>query len=88
VKKFSDGKNYIVDVETNKPLVPFTKEDINIGAQVDVKGKRGALTGEVPVPGPIPKKSPIYEIKGKRYTEQELLGMGYTRDQIAPYIKK
>ena len=73
VKKFSDGKNYIVDVQTNKPLVPFTREDINIGAQVDVKGKRGALTGQVPVPGAIPKKSPIYEIKGKRYTEQELL---------------
>jgi hypothetical protein len=88
VKKFSDGKNYIVDVQTNEPLVPFTKEDINIGAQVDVKGKRGALTGEVPVPAAAPKKGNIYEIKGKRYTEQELLGMGYTRDQIAPYIKK
>lgn len=88
VKKFSDGKNYIVDVQTNEPLVPFTKEDINIGAQVDVKGKRSALTGQVPVPAAVPKKSSIYEIKGKRYTEQELLGMGYTRDQIAPYIKK
>jgi hypothetical protein len=88
VKKFPDGKNYIVDVQTNEPLVPFTKEDINIGAQVDVKGKRGALTGEVPVPAAAPKKGNIYEIKGKRYTEQELLGMGYTRDQIAPYIKK
>lgn len=87
VKKFSDGKNYIVDAETNKPLVPFTKEDINIGAQVDVKGKRGALTGEVPVPGAIPKKSSIYEIKGKRYTEQELLGMGYSLKDIAPYKK-
>lgn len=31
VKKFPDGKNYIVDVETNEPLVPFTKEDIKIG---------------------------------------------------------
>lgn len=88
VKKFPDGKNYIVDVETNEPLVPFTKEDINIGAQVDVKGKRAALTGRVPVPGAIPKKSSIYEIKGKRYSEQDLLKMGYTKEQIAPYLKK
>jgi hypothetical protein len=57
VKKFSDGKNYIVDVNTNKPLVPFTEEDINVGVQVDVKGKRGALTGQVPIPQiPQPRK--------------------------------
>lgn len=88
VKKFPDGKNYIVDVETNEPLVPFTEEDVNIGAQVDVKGKRATLTGRVPVPGAIPKKSSIYEIKGKRYSEQDLLKMGYTKEQIAPYLKK
>ena len=56
VKKFSDGKNYIVDFRTNEPLVPFTKEDINIGVQVDVKGRRGALTGQVPVPQALTKE--------------------------------
>ena len=56
VKKFSDGKNYIVDFDTNEPLVPFTKEDINIGVQVDVKGRRGALTGQVPVPQALTKE--------------------------------
>lgn len=72
VKKFSDGKNYIVDVQTNKPLVPFTREDINIGAQVDVKGKRGALTGQVPVPGAIPKKSSIPKSVGKKTGASDL----------------
>jgi hypothetical protein len=57
VKKFSDGKNYIVDFDTNEPLVPFTKEDINIGVQVDVKGRRGALTGQVPVPQALKKEN-------------------------------
>jgi hypothetical protein len=87
VKKFSDGKNYIVDVNTNEPLVPFTKEDINIGVQVDVKGRRGALTGQVPVPQAL-KKGGSYSIKGKDYTESQLLKMGYTKEQIAPYLKK
>lgn len=93
IKKFPDGKNYIVtatamdDIQANEPLVPFTEEDINIGAQVDVKGKRGALTGEVPVPAAAPKKGNIYEIKGKRYSEKELLGMGYSLKDIAPYKK-
>lgn len=86
VKKFPNGKNYIVDFKTNKPLVPFTEEDINIGVQVDVKGKRGALTGKVPVPSAIPKNT--YLIKGKTYNEAQLLNLGYTKEQIAPYLKK
>lgn len=72
VKKFPDGKNYIVDVLTDKPLVPFTEEDINIGAQVDVKGKRATLTGRVPVPGAIPKKSSISKGVGKKTGASDL----------------
>jgi hypothetical protein len=59
----------------------------NIGVQVDVKGKRGALTGQVPVPQAL-KKEGSYSIKGKDYTESQLLKMGYTKEQIAPYLKK
>lgn len=33
-------------------------------------------------------KQPTYTIKGKNYTEAELIKMGYTKEQIAPYKQK
>jgi hypothetical protein len=34
------------------------------------------------------KKQKTYSIKGKTYSEKELLNMGYTLDDIAPFLKK
>lgn len=87
VKKFPDGKNYIVDFETNEELVPFTKEDINIPAQVDVAAERTVVSqAKTQIPQAAPKKQ--YLIKGKTYSEAQLLNLGYTKDQIAKYLKK
>lgn len=87
VKKFSDGKNYIVDFKTDKPLVPFTKQDINIPTQVDVAAERTVVSqAKTQVPQAAPKKQ--YLIKGKTYSEAQLLNLGYTKDQIAPFLKK
>ncbi|MFN9897867.1 MAG: hypothetical protein ACK55Z_03530, partial [bacterium] len=78
VKKFSDGKNYIVDFKTDKPLVPFTKQDINIPTQVDVAAERTVVSqAKTQVPQAAPKKQ--YLIKGKTYSEAQLLNLGDTK---------
>jgi hypothetical protein len=41
-----------------------------------------------PKPVSVSKKENSYSINGKDYTESQLLKMGYTKEQIAPYIKK
>ncbi len=95
VQKLSDGKNYIMKAifdDNNKviggePLVPFTEEDINIRAQVDVGGRRAVVAqGQLQVPGAAPKKEPSYIIKGKTYSQSQLLNM-YTQDQINQALK-
>ena len=87
VKKFSDGKNYIVDAKTNKPLIPFTKEDINIPTQVDVAAERTVVSqAKTQIPQAAPKKEISYLIKGKTYKQSQLLSM-YTQDQINEALK-
>jgi len=87
VKKFSDGKNYIVDFKTDKPLVPFTKQDINIPTQVDVAAERTVVSqAKTQVPQAAPKKEISYLIKGKTYKQSQLLSM-YTQDQINQALK-
>lgn len=84
VKKMPDGRIHIVSKETEESITPITAKDINIPRQVGVPEKR-LIAGQESVG--VPKKSSIYEIKGKRYTEQQLLGMGYSLKDIAPYKK-
>lgn len=87
VKKFSDGKNYIVDFKTDKPLVPFTKQDINIPTQVDVAAERTVVSqAKTQIPQAAPKKEISYLIKGKTYKQSQLLSM-YTQDQINEALK-
>jgi hypothetical protein len=72
-------------------LVPLTKQDINLEPQVSVKEKREAASeAAFPAPktGTAPTKQNTYVIKGKTYSEKDLINMGYTLDQIKPYIKK
>lgn len=87
VKKFPDGKNYIVDFETNEELVPFTKQDINIPAQVDVAAERTVVSqAKTQIPQAAPKKEISYLINGKTYKQSQLLSM-YTQDQINQALK-
>ncbi len=54
----------------------------NLGKQADVKGKRAVVAeGNT-------KNTSSYSIKGKKYTEKELLDMGYSVEQIQPYKQK
>jgi len=52
------------------------KEGVNYNSLISLYGSGSASSG-----------SGTYNIKGKDYTEKELLGMGYTIDQIKPYKK-
>ncbi len=72
-------------------LVPLTKQDINLEPQVGVQEKREAASeAAFPAPktGTTPAKQNTYVIKGKTYSEKDLINMGYTLDQIKPYMKK
>lgn len=53
-----------------------------------LKGQQPAFGRELETPSAVSKKENSYSIKGKNYTESQLLKMGYTKEQIAPYIKK
>ena len=86
VKAFPDGNIYIVDADTNETITPITERDINIPRQVAVAEKREAA--ELAPAPKVPSKESVYTIKGKRYKEGELIKMGYTKQQIAPYLNK
>ena len=86
VKAFPDGNIYIVDADTNETITPITERDINIPRQVAVAEKREA--SELAPAPKAPSKESVYTIKGKRYKEGELIKMGYTKQQIAPYLNK
>jgi len=85
VKKMPDGTVHIMDYETNKSITPITEKDVNIQRQVGVPEKREAAKTTTPQ---VPSKTNTYLIKGKNYTEGELLKMGYTKEQITPFLKK
>jgi len=86
VKAFPDGKIFIMDAGTNEAITPITERDINIPRQVAVAEKREAA--ELAPEPKAPSKESVYTIKGKRYKEGELIKMGYTKQQIAPYLNK
>jgi len=79
IKKDENGKLNIMDRETDKVIAPIDFKDVNMQTQPGIKEKRAVLKkGETGSGGG-------YKIKGKAYTEKQLLDMGYTAEQIKPY---
>lgn len=76
------GNIEIVDAKKNRHLGYLTQVGVNLGKQPGVQEKRAVVSegGKVVQP-----KQPTYKIKGKTYSEAELLKMGYTIEQIKPY---
>ena len=81
-KKGNDGKIHVYDEDGNS-LGTLPKTGVNLKVQPDVKAKRAVVQQ-----GDAVSSSPTYSIKGKLYSEKELLNMGYTKEQIAPYKQK
>lgn len=76
---------FLQDIKTNNPntdmdFLEGLRSSITGAAPQQNSGGLGSIAGSA--------KQNKYEIKGKVYTESELLKMGYTADQIKPYKKK
>jgi hypothetical protein len=82
IKKDGD-KVGIYYADNDRLLGNLNPVGTNLKAQPSVKEKREVIKdGEQ-----SQQKAGAYNIKGKDYSEAELLKMGYTKEQIAPYKK-
>lgn len=72
-----------------EPVVPYNL--VKGETEMTYPGKMKGIYDELKIGQKPEKKSgsstSTYSIKGKNYTEAELIGMGYTPEQIAPYKK-
>lgn len=82
VKKDENGEIGLYFPEVGQFITKLPFKDVNLKGNKDVKSRRQILA-ESNKP-----KSATYNIKGKTYSEKELLDMGYSIDQIAPYKQK
>lgn len=80
--KYDKDNNRTNEVDQNRTRV------INKEAMKLALGKKSAGVKQTNVEMSSSKPDGSYMIKGKKYSEAELLKMGYSKDQIAPYKQK
>ena len=83
VSKDEQGK-YGTPKWKESSLTKFIQDVKTMNPGTDMKFLEGLRN---PITGAKAETSSEYEIKGKKYTEAELLKMGYNKEQIAPYKK-
>ena len=97
LSKDDNGKIKIYKVSDDGKLVKkpeyeittLSYEGTNVPKQANVKGKIQTIAkGQTGDAITTPPKGSSYSIKGKNYSESELLDMGYTIDQIKKYKSK
>lgn len=82
IVKYENGK--AVSIQQSGKSIASRQTVENAQLKYNTESTRG----EQPEFGPKEKKENSYLIKGKTYSEKQLIEMGYTLDQIKPYLKK